>query len=65
MSYTNRRVPNPVDCRICLPLLGFFTSPLVLLISVGGCRALTSRPTLDRRISEQMNRSCSDKGVRA
>ena len=40
MSYTNGRLLDPVDCRICLTLFGFLTAPLVFLVSAGTFIAL-------------------------
>jgi hypothetical protein len=66
MSYANRRVSNPVNCRIGPTLFGILNAPRLLLISAGRGRALQPQgPTRDRRVAEQMNKSCTDERMRA
>ena len=52
MSYANRRVSNPVDCRIGLTIFGSSTAPLLLLVSTRGVALQPQGPTPHRRVPD-------------
>ena len=52
MSYANRRVSNPVDCRIGLTIFGSSTAPLLLPVSTRGVALQPQGPTPHRRVPD-------------
>jgi hypothetical protein len=40
MDYVKRRLSSATECRICLTVISFLTTPLLLLVGAGALTAL-------------------------